>query len=170
MVILRESDYTERLCSETEPLRRSLRLLNKPRPDYRFPGRLGETELPWVPTESRNETEALQVNSLARPDFGHQPVSYFPKTTVIQQKQQLELASESAERSHTCIAANESIVTSVGLPCCRGWDMRPGCCPTLPLHSPRQEQLPFLVRLIILIHLLRPRSPLSFGPGGRWIF
>jgi len=60
MVNLRESDYTERLCPETEPLRRSLRLLNKPRPDYRFPERLGETELPWVPTESRKEK-----------DFGH---------------------------------------------------------------------------------------------------
>jgi len=40
----RESSYAEGLCPETEPLHRSLRLLNKPRPDYRFPGRLGEAE------------------------------------------------------------------------------------------------------------------------------
>src|SRR6218665_2827826 len=75
MVNLRESDYTERPCPETEPLRRSLRLLNKPRPDYRFSGILGETELPWVPTESLKERE--------RPDFGHQPTeSNCPKTTI----------------------------------------------------------------------------------------
>jgi len=51
---LRESSYAEGSCPETEPLRKSLRLLNKPRPDYRFPGRSREAEQHWLSTESHH--------------------------------------------------------------------------------------------------------------------
>src|SRR6218665_884125 len=85
MVMLRENDYTERLCPGTEPLRRSLRLLNKPRPDYRFPGRAGETELSWCPSESRKEREC--------PNTGLQPNRTSRKTRATQQTQRPGIAS-----------------------------------------------------------------------------
>src|SRR6218665_1642053 len=80
------------ICPETEPLRRSLRLLNKPRPDYKFPGRAGETELPWVPSESRKEGEC--------PYTGPQPNHTSRKTTISLLTNRFGLALEPVADSH----------------------------------------------------------------------
>ena len=89
----RGNAHADGICPETEPLRRSLRLLNKPRPDYRFPGRAGETELPWVPSDSRNESEC--------PYTGPQPNRTSRKTTIPLQSTRFGLAPEAVGESHT---------------------------------------------------------------------
>src|SRR6218665_2312730 len=98
-------------CPETEPLRRSLRLLNKPRPDYRFPGRAGETELSWCPSESRKESEC--------PNTGLQPNRTSRKTTIPLQSTRFGLAPEAVGESHNCSCS--SIRNQLAQPCkCQG--------------------------------------------------
>src|SRR6218665_3090615 len=88
----RGNPHADGICPETEPLRRSVRLLNKPRPDYRFPGRAGETELPWVPSESRRESEC--------PYTGSQSNRTSRKTTIPLPSTRFGLAPEAVGESH----------------------------------------------------------------------
>jgi len=91
-VIFRGNPHADGICPETEPLRRSVRLLNKPRPDYRFPGRTGETGLPWVPSESLRESEC--------PYTGSQSNRTSRETTIPLQSTRLGLAPEAVDESH----------------------------------------------------------------------
>src|SRR6218665_230047 len=108
----RGNDHADGICPETEPLRRSLRLLNKPRPDYRFPGRAGETELPWVPSESPKESEC--------PYSGPQPNRTSRKTTIPLQSTHFELAPEAVGESHKmtsdCFSLNYNFYTMACMP------------------------------------------------------